>query len=88
MILCLFVKSSMFLRFLNSPVAMYVVSNLAPSEILKSHLFFNKAHNFSGVKSGHHLHVFVLFGSLIKIQLNIDLIVQPALLLLLKFLSG
>jgi hypothetical protein len=30
----------------------------------------------------------VLFGSLIKIQLNLDLIVQPALLLLLKFLSG
>ncbi len=82
-----FYVSSVFFE-LNSPVAMYVVSNLAQSEILKSHLSFNKAHNFSGIKCVPHLHFFVLFGSLIKIQLNLDLIVQPALLLLLKFLSG
>ncbi len=82
-----FYVSSVFSE-LNSPVAMYVVSNLAQSEILKSHLSFNKAHNFSGIKCGPRLHFFVLFGSLIKIQLNLDLIVQPALLLLLKFLSG
>jgi hypothetical protein len=35
---------------LNSPVGTYVVSNLAQSDILKSHLSFNKAHNFDGVK--------------------------------------
>ncbi len=29
-----------------------MVSNLAQSEILKSHLSFNKAHNFSGEKCG------------------------------------
>ncbi len=44
-----FYVSSVFFE-LNSPVAMYVVSNLAQSEILKSHLSFNKAHNFSGIK--------------------------------------
>ncbi len=82
-----FYVSSVFFE-LNSPVAMYVVSNLAQSEILKSHLSFNKAHNFSGMKCVPRLQFFVLFGSLIKIQLNLDLIVQPALLLLLKFLSG
>jgi len=31
---------------------------------------------------------FVLFGSFIKIQLNLDLFVQPALFLLLKFPNG
>jgi hypothetical protein len=31
---------------------------------------------------------FVLFGSFIKIQLNLDLFVQPALFLLLKFSNG
>jgi hypothetical protein len=40
---------------LNSPVGTYVVSNLAQSDILKSHLSFNKAHNFNGVKCGLHL---------------------------------
>ncbi len=33
-------------------------------------------------------HFFVLFGSFINTQLNLNLFVQPALLLLLKFLSG
>ncbi len=33
-------------------------------------------------------HFFVLFGSFLKTQLNLNLFVQPALLLLLKFLSG
>jgi hypothetical protein len=35
---------------LNSPVGTYVVSNLAQSDILKSHLSFDKANNFDGVK--------------------------------------
>jgi hypothetical protein len=62
-----FYVSSVFFE-LNSPVAMYVVSNLVQSEILKSHLSFNKADNFSGIKCVPRLHFFVLFGSLIKIQ--------------------
>jgi len=37
---------------LNSPVGTYVVSNLAQSDILRFHLSFNKAHNFTGVKCG------------------------------------
>jgi len=37
---------------LNSPVGTYVISNLAQSDILKSHLSFNKAHKFNGVKCG------------------------------------
>ncbi len=32
-----------------------MVSNLAQSEILIFHLYFNKAHNFSGEKCGPHL---------------------------------
>jgi hypothetical protein len=52
LIFCLFVKSYMFLLFSLSliPVGTYVVFNLAQSNILKSHLSFNKAHNFDGVK--------------------------------------
>ncbi len=46
-----FYVSSVFSE-LNSPVGAYEVSNLAQSVILKSHLSFNKAHNFKGVKCG------------------------------------
>jgi hypothetical protein len=44
-----FYVSSVFSE-LNSPAGMYVVSNLAQSHILKSHLSFNKAHNFNGLR--------------------------------------
>ncbi len=54
-----------------------MVSNLAQCEILKSHLSFKKAHNFSGEKCFVFCFI-VLFGSWIKIQLNRDLFVQPA----------
>ncbi len=40
---------------LYSPAGMYEVSNFSESEILKVHLSFNKAHNFSGEKCGPHL---------------------------------
>jgi hypothetical protein len=46
-----FYVSSVFSK-LNSPVDAYVVSNLAQSDILKFHLFFNKVHNFKGVMCG------------------------------------
>jgi len=46
-----FYVSSVFSE-LNSPVGAYVVSNLAQSDILSSHLSFNKAHNFKGAKCG------------------------------------
>ncbi len=46
-----FYVSSIFFE-LNSPVGAYVVSNLAQSDILSFHLYFNKAHNFKGVKCG------------------------------------
>jgi hypothetical protein len=46
-----FYVSSVFSE-LNSPAGTYVVSNLAQFDILKSHLSFNKAHNFNGVKCG------------------------------------
>jgi len=49
-----FYVSSVFFE-LNSLVGTYVVSNLAQSDILSSHLSFNKAHNFKGVKCGLHL---------------------------------
>jgi hypothetical protein len=76
-----FYISSVFSE-LNSPVGAYVVSNLAQSDILKFHLSFNKAHNFKGVKSVALIsRFFVRFGSFVKIQLNLDLSVQPALVL-------
>jgi len=46
-----FYVSSVFFE-LNYLVGAYVVSNLAQSDILSSHLSFNKAHNFKGVKCG------------------------------------
>jgi hypothetical protein len=49
-----FYVSSVFFKF-NSSVGVYEVSNLAQSFILKSHLSFNKAHHFKGVKCGPHL---------------------------------
>jgi hypothetical protein len=42
----LFVSSVSFELY--SPAGMYEVSNFSESEILKVHLSFNKAHNFSG----------------------------------------
>ncbi len=66
-----------------------MVSNCAQSDILKFHLSFNKAHKFKGEVWPSVSHFFVLFGSFIKPQLNLDLSVQPALLLFcLMFLSG
>jgi hypothetical protein len=75
-----FYVSSIFSE-LNSSVGAYVVSNLAQFDILKFHLSFNKAHNFKGVKCALVSRFFVLFGSFIKIQLNLDLSVQLALVL-------
>jgi len=50
--------------------------------VWKLHLSFNKAHNFKGVLSVALVsRFFVLFGSFIKTQFNLDLSVQPALLL-------
>jgi hypothetical protein len=46
-----FYVSSVFSE-LNSPAGTYAVSNLAQSDILKSHLSFNKVPNFNGVKCG------------------------------------
>ncbi len=55
----MFVCTKFYVSFvfseLNSPVGVYDVSNLAQSVILKSHLSFNKAHHFQGVKCGPHL---------------------------------
>jgi hypothetical protein len=75
-----FYVSSVFSE-LNSPVGTYVVSNLAQSNILKFHLSFNQAHNFKGVCVALISRFFLLFRSFIKTQLNLDLSVQPALLL-------
>jgi hypothetical protein len=76
-----FYVSSVFSE-LNFPVGTHVVSNLAQSDILKFHLSFNKAHNFKGILSVVPVsRFFVLFGSFIKTQLNLDLSVEPALLL-------
>jgi hypothetical protein len=66
---------------LNSPVGTYAVSNLAQSDILKFHLSFNKAHNFKGVKCGPCLLFLYAVWKFHKTQLNLDLSVQPALLL-------
>ncbi len=60
-----------------------MVSNLA-----QFHLSFNKAHNFTSVKCGYCLSFFLWFGNFIKTQLNLDLFVQPTLLLQRMFLSG
>jgi hypothetical protein len=75
-----FYVSSVFSE-LNSPVGAYVVSNLAQSDILSFHLSFNKAHNFEGVKCGPRLPFLCAVCKFIKIQLNLDLSVQPALVL-------
>ncbi len=82
-----FYVSSVFFE-LNSPVGIYMISNLAQYEILNSH--FSLITLIIWVVKGVALifHFFVWFGSFIKIWLNLDLFVQPALLLLLKFLSG
>jgi hypothetical protein len=71
---------------LNSPIGAYVVSNLAQSDILSFHLSFNKAHNLKVLSVALLSRFFVQFGSFIKIQLNLDLFVQPALVLCLMFL--
>ncbi len=75
-----FYVSSVFSE-LNSPVGTYAVSNLAQSDILKFHLSFNKAHNFKGVKCGPCLLFLYAVWKFHKTQLNLDLSVQPALLL-------
>jgi hypothetical protein len=75
-----FYVSSVFSE-LNPPGGTYVVSNLAQSDILKLHLSFNKAHNLKVLSVALVYRFFVLFGHLIKTQLNLDLSVQPALLL-------
>jgi hypothetical protein len=74
-----FYVSSVFSE-LNSPVGTYVVSNLAQSNILNFHLSFNKAHN-KVLSVALVSCFFVQFGSFIKTQSNLDLSVQPALLL-------
>jgi hypothetical protein len=61
---------------LNSPVGTYVVSNLAQSDILKFHFSFSKAHNLNVLSVALISRFFVLFGSFIKIQSNLDLFVQ------------
>jgi len=52
---CKFFYVSFVFSELNFPVGVYEVSNLAQFVILKSHLSFNKAHHFKGVKCGPHL---------------------------------
>ncbi len=65
-----------------------MVSNLAQSDILKSHLSFNKADNFKGGKYGPHLLFLCAVWKFHKNLIKPRFFVQPALLLLLKFLSG
>jgi hypothetical protein len=82
-----FYVSSVFSKLI-SAVGTYVVSNLAQSDILKFHLSFNKLIILMVLSVALISYFFLLFGSFIKTQLNLDLFVQPALLLLLKFLTG
>jgi len=66
---------------LNSPVGTYVISNLVQSDILKFHFSFNKAHNYKGVKCGLCFPSICVVWKLHKNPINLDLFVQPALLL-------
>ncbi len=75
-----FYVSSVFSE-LNSPVGACAVSNLAQSDILKFHLSFNKLIILKVLSVALVSCFFVQFGSFIKIQLNLDLSVQPALVL-------
>ncbi len=82
-----FYVSSVFSE-LNFPVGAYVVSNLAQSDILKFHLSFIRLIILKVLSVAPVSHFFVQFGNFIKIQLNLDLSVQPALVFLLMFLNG